>query len=294
MNTMVSNATKSKVLENMPPLLPPEDYNSANRSKTLVICTGSQGESRAASAWLAREGYMGISLKEGDLFLYSSKTIPGNERAVAVILNELAMRDVDVIHDDDRYHVSGHANRPDLLHMQKLVNPRAVIPMHGEFRHLRELSKHSKLNGKQSIIAPNGSMVSIGKKELSIVDDVSTGRRYLDGKIMISASDGIVRARLNMARKGHMSILVNVDTKGRSFEPSWVMLAGLAESDSDGTKIAQAIETDIDSEIAKLSAKSLRSDDAVEEIINKVAKRAANQFYGKKPWVNIFITRYED
>ncbi len=294
MNTMVSTAHKTKVLEDMPPIQAPEDYNSSNRSKTMVICTGSQGESRAASAWLAREGYMGISMQEGDLFLYSSKTIPGNERAVAVVLNELAMRGVDVVHNDDRYHVSGHANRPDLLLMQELVKPRAVIPMHGEFRHLRELYKYSKEAGRQSVIAPNGAMIALDEKGLSSIDEVETGRRYLDGKIMVGAMDGIVRARLDMARKGHLSVLVNVDSQGRSFEPSWVMLAGLAEKDREGTDIAQAIEGDIDAELAKLNHKSLRSDEAVEDVIMRTAKRSANQFYGKKPWINFFITRFDD
>ncbi len=294
MNTMVSTAHKTKVLENMPPIMAPEDYNSSNRSKTLVICTGSQGESRAASAWLARDGYMGIKMQEGDLFLYSSKTIPGNERAVAVVLNELAMRGVDVVHNDDRYHVSGHANRPDLLHMQEIVQPRAVIPMHGEFRHLRELYKYSKEAGRQSIIAPNGAVIALDEKSLSAVDEVETGRRYLDGKIMVGAMDGIVRARLAMARSGHLSVLVNIDARGRSFEPSWVMLAGLAEEDRDGTQISQALEVDIDTELGKLDAKALRNDDTVEEVVQRVAKRSANQFYGKKPWINIFITRYED
>ncbi len=293
MNTMVSTAHKTKVLEDMPPIQAPEDYNSSNRSKTLVICTGSQGESRAASAWLARDGYMGIKMQEDDLFIYSSKTIPGNERAVAVVLNELAMRGVDVVHNDDRYHVSGHANRPDLLHMQKLLQPRAVIPMHGEFRHLRELQKHSKEAGRASIIAPNGVMVGIDPKGLSALDEIETGRRYLDGKIMVGAMDGVVRARLDMARKGHISVLVNIEQNGKSWEPSWVMLAGLAEQDRDGTDIAQSLEMDVDNALSELKASGLRNDDQVEEVVQKTLKRSANQFYGKKPWVNLFITRFD-
>lgn len=293
MDTMVSTAHKTKVLHDMPPILPPEDFNPQNRHRLMVITTGSQGESRAASAWLAKDAYMGIKLQEDDLFLYSSKVIPGNERAVAVILNDLAMKGVNVVHNDDKYHVSGHANQPDLRHMIALVNADKVIPMHGEFRHLRELSKIATQMGKKSVIAPNGAMVEINRDGLAVVGGIETGRRYLDGKILVGAADGIVRSRLHMARSGHASVLVNVETNGQSFEPAWVMLAGLAENDEDGTRISEAIEADIDAELARAGAKTLRNDDALEAMITKKVKASANAFFGKKPWIDVFIARYE-
>lgn len=293
MNNMVGTANKTEVLHDMPPLRPPEEFSNARRDKAMIICTGSQGEPRAASAWLAREGYMGIKLKEGDLFLYSSKTIPGNERAVAGVLNDLALLGVDVVHDDDRYHVSGHANLPDLLRMQELLNPKMVIPMHGEYRHLRELAKVTRAAGREALIAPNGSMVSISGKGLALIGEVEAGRTYLDGKQLIGARDGIVKARLSMARGGHISVLVNVETNGRSHEPSWVVLAGMSEDDGEGTDIAAAIEADIDREVSRLDERSKRSDEAVEKLVNKVVKRACGEFFARKPWVDVLISRYD-
>ncbi len=293
MDNMVSTSHKTKVLQDMPAVMEAEDYDPKDHNKTMVICTGSQGEYRAASGWLSRGGYMGISLKEGDSFLFSSKVIPGNERSVAVILNDLARQGVDVTYNDDRFHVSGHANQPDLMHIQTLTRPKSVIPMHGEYRHLRELKKLSTESGTPSIIAPNGTMVEIGDKGLSVVDDISTGRMFLDGKVMISASDGIVRQRLQMARDGHISVLISVATDGKAVEPSWVMLAGLPEKAIDGTDIASAIEEDIDRDLGKMGAKGLRADDQLEGLVVKLSKRASNGFYGKKPQITVFISRFD-
>ena len=105
----------------------------------MLLVTGSQGERRAASAQLANGKYLGLSLKEGDTFLFSSKTIPGNEHGVIRIMNQLSEKGVDIVDDHDGlYHVSGHANRPDLERMHDIVKPQFLIPMHGEHRHLRE------------------------------------------------------------------------------------------------------------------------------------------------------------
>ena len=108
------------------------------RGSLMLLVTGSQGERRAASAQLSRGKYLGLEMKEGDMFLFSSKTIPGNERGVLQIMNAFSEMGVDVVDDDNgRYHVSGHANQPDILQMHKILKPKMLLPMHGEHRHLR-------------------------------------------------------------------------------------------------------------------------------------------------------------
>ena len=129
------------MLDGFPPVLDPLDADSVPRRNLLVLATGSQGERRAASAQLAQGKYMGFELKPGDTFLFSSKTIPGNEVGVARVLNALSEKGVTVIDDSDgHYHVSGHANRPDLVTLQELVRPQMLVPMHGEHRHLAALA----------------------------------------------------------------------------------------------------------------------------------------------------------
>ncbi|MEG7364425.1 MBL fold metallo-hydrolase RNA specificity domain-containing protein, partial [Pseudomonas citronellolis] len=118
------------------------------RENLMLVVTGSQGERRAASAQLARGKYRGVEVKEGDLFLFSSKTIPGNERGVIRIINQFSEKGVDVVDDSSGlYHVSGHANRPDLERMHDIIKPQMLIPMHGEHRHLRQHARLGEAKG---------------------------------------------------------------------------------------------------------------------------------------------------
>ena len=138
MRRMVEAATEEGILHGFPATVSPEDALNIPRENLMLLVTGSQGERRAASAQLAQGSYLGLKLKEGDTFLFSSKTIPGNERGVIRIMNQLSELGVDVVDDaGGKYHVSGHANRPDLERLHQIVKPQILIPMHGEHRHLR-------------------------------------------------------------------------------------------------------------------------------------------------------------
>ena len=139
MRRMVEAALETGVLTDFPRSFPQKMRKTIPRENLMLLVTGSQGERRAASAQLARGKYMGLQMKEGDMFLFSSKTIPGNERGVIRIMNAFSEMGVDVVDDSSGlYHVSGHANRPDLEAMHDLVKPQILVPMHGEHRHLRE------------------------------------------------------------------------------------------------------------------------------------------------------------
>ena len=158
MRRMIDASVDTGVLSDFPSLISPEDALQVPRENLLLLATGSQGERRAATAQLANGKYRGFSLQEGDLFIFSSKTIPGNEKGVSRIINQFSEMGVDVVEDESGlYHVSGHANRPDLKEMHKIIQPQFLIPMHGEHRHLREHSKLASENGFASIVCPNGS-----------------------------------------------------------------------------------------------------------------------------------------
>ncbi|MBU0781863.1 MAG: ribonuclease J, partial [Alphaproteobacteria bacterium] len=136
MNRMVEAAKETGLLTNFPATIGPEDAVNVPRNQLMLLVTGSQGERRAASAQLSQGSYLGLKLKEGDTFLFSSKTIPGNEKGVIRIMNQLSELGVDIVDDDGgKYHVSGHANRPDLETMHQIIKPQFLIPMHGEHRH---------------------------------------------------------------------------------------------------------------------------------------------------------------
>ncbi|MGB1235693.1 MAG: ribonuclease J, partial [Planktomarina sp.] len=162
MQRMVEAAKETGVLHDFPTTVSPEDALSIPRGNLMLLVTGSQGERRAASAQLANGKYRGMVLKDGDTFLFSSKTIPGNERGVIRIINQLSEMGVDVVDDaDGAYHVSGHANRPDLEEMHRVVAPQFLIPMHGEHRHLRAHAKLADAKGLASCVAVNGMMIDL-------------------------------------------------------------------------------------------------------------------------------------
>ncbi|MCL4154719.1 UNVERIFIED_CONTAM: hypothetical protein GTU68_043932, partial [Idotea baltica] len=152
MKRMVEASVETGVLKDFPPTISPEQARDVPRENLLLLVTGSQGERRAASAQLARGKYMGLTMKEGDMFLFSSKTIPGNEKGVIRIINQFSEMGVDVVDDSSgKYHVSGHANRPDLETLHDLIKPQVLIPMHGEHRHLREHAKIADSKGMTGV-----------------------------------------------------------------------------------------------------------------------------------------------
>ena len=161
MRRMIQAGIETGVLDDFPTTVTPEDARDIPRENLMLIVTGSQGERRAASAQLARGKYMGLSMAEGDMFLFSSKTIPGNERGVIRIMNAFSEMGVELVAENDRYHVSGHANRPDLQRVHEIINPEMVIPMHGEHRHLREHAKLAEKGGRPSMVVVNGAVCDL-------------------------------------------------------------------------------------------------------------------------------------
>ena len=212
MRRMIQASVETGVLTDFPPVISPEDARGMPRENVMLLVTGSQGERRAASAQLANGKYNGITLKEGDLFLFSSKTIPGNEKGVIRIINAFSEKGVDVVDDSSgEYHVSGHANRPDLQRLHAIVQPQMVIPMHGEHRHLREHAKLAEAGGTQSAVVVNGMMMDLSGNAPTVAEYIETGRTYLDGTVQIGALDGVVRDRIRMALNGHVIVTLIVD-----------------------------------------------------------------------------------
>ncbi|MDG1069727.1 MAG: ribonuclease J, partial [Sulfitobacter sp.] len=194
MKRMVEASVETGVLKDFPATISPEQARDVPRENLLLLVTGSQGERRAASAQLARGKYMGLQMQEGDMFLFSSKTIPGNERGVIRIINQFSEMGVDVVDDSTgKYHVSGHANRPDIETLHDVLKPQVVIPMHGEHRHLREHVKIANGKGYMGVLAVNGMMIDLSGNKPKVAEYVETGRTYLDGSVQVGALDGVVR-----------------------------------------------------------------------------------------------------
>ncbi|MBY6161103.1 ribonuclease J [Mameliella alba] len=292
MRRMIEAAVETGVLTGFPKVIGPEDVSSLPRENVMLLVTGSQGERRAASAQLARGKYNGIELKEGDLFLFSSKTIPGNERDVIRIMNQLSEKGVDVVDDSmGDYHVSGHANRPDLETVHDVVNPQIVVPMHGEHRHLREHASLASAKGRAGVLAVNGMMIDLSGNEPRVVEYIETGRTYLDGSVQIGALDGIVRDRIRMALNGHVVITVILDEDDEPLGDPWCDLMGLPEQGRSHAPLVDILEEDLSQFMGRAGSKTLTDDDKLEEGLRRVARQTALNEIGKKPEVTVVVSR---
>ncbi len=292
MRRMVEAATEEGILEGFPATISPEDALNIPRENLMLLVTGSQGERRAASAQLAQGKYLGLSLKEGDTFLFSSKTIPGNERGVIRIMNQLSELGVDVVDDaGGKYHVSGHANRPDLERLHQIVKPQILIPMHGEHRHLREHVKVGNAGGLTGIVAVNGMMIDLSGNQPTVTGYVDTGRTYLDGTVQVGAMDGVVRDRIRMALNGHLIVTLIIDENDEPLGDPWVELNGLSEVGSSNAPLVEVVEEDLSQFINRASAKTLRDDVKLEKELRSIARKSAQGEIGKKPEVTVIVSR---
>lgn len=292
MRRMIEASIETGVLKGFPKVIGPEDAVQIPRENVMLLVTGSQGERRAASAQLARGKYNGIELKEGDLFLFSSKTIPGNEREVIRIMNQLSEKGVDVVDDSmGAYHVSGHANRPDLEALQDVVQPQIVVPMHGEHRHLREHARLADQKGRTGVLAVNGMMIELTGNAPRVVEYIETGRTYLDGSVQIGAMDGIVRDRIRMALNGHVVVTVILDEEDAPLGDPWCDLMGLPETGRSRAPLVDVIEEDLSQFLGRAASKTLTDDSKLEEGLRRVVRNTSMKEIGKKPEVTVVVSR---
>lgn len=292
MRRMVEAAVETGVLDSFPPVIGPEDAVQIPRENVMLLVTGSQGERRAASAQLARGKFHGIELQEGDMFLFSSKTIPGNEKGVIGIMNQLSEKGVDVVDDHQgRYHVSGHANRPDLEAMQDVVNPQIVVPMHGEHRHLREHCKLAEAKSRQNVLAVNGMMVDLTGNAPKVVEYIETGRTYLDGSVQIGAMDGVVRDRIRMALNGHLVVTLILDDENEPLGEPWCEISGLPDMGRSRAPLVDVLEQDLSQLIGRSKESTLRDDKRLEDAMIRVAKSTCMAEIGKKPEITVVLSR---
>ena len=292
MRRMIDASVDTGVLSDFPSLISPEDALQVPRENLLLLATGSQGERRAATAQLANGKYRGFSLQEGDLFIFSSKTIPGNEKGVSRIINQFSEMGVDVVEDESGlYHVSGHANRPDLKEMHKIIQPQFLIPMHGEHRHLREHSKLASENGLASIVCPNGNFLNLSSNEPKIFNKIEVGRVFLDGSSKVTSTDGIVRDRIRMAVNGLVVVSVLLDENDDLIGDPWCETKGLPIVTNSNAPLVDCLEEDLSQLIGRIEPDVLLDNEQLEEVVRRGARHTCKSEIGKKPEVSVVISR---
>ena len=208
------------------------------------------------------------------------------------VMNAYSEMGVDVIDDrDGLYHVSGHANRPDLEAVHELMKPKMILPMHGEHRHLREHARLAQARGIASEVATNGTMVRLSGKKPEIVEYIDTGRTYLDGSVLIGAMDGVVRDRIRMALNGHVLVTLIVDEADEPLGEAWVEVMGLPPRGKNGAALDETIEGELAEFLETVPAKVVADDDKLDEALRRIVRQVTMEEIGKRPEVTVVVSR---
>ncbi len=285
MDRVVSVASELGYLDGLPPFLSPEVYDQLPREKVVALLTGSQGEARAAMARVATDSHPDISLAAGDRVIFSSRAIPGNEKAINTIINNLARRGVEVITDHDALvHASGHPRRGELEQMYQWVRPRIVLPVHGEPMHLAGQRDFARKQGVQVILrAEDGEMVRFAPGDAGIVDEVPVGRVYQDGDLLIDAQERTIPERRKLAFAGVVSVAIAISDRGELAGDVSIGSSGLPPATADGEVFDEVIGETVLQLLESLPKARRRDPDAVVNAVEKAVRAEVQRKWGKKP-----------
>lgn len=290
---VVAAARDAGYLADVPPFLTEFDAGYIPRDKVLFICTGSQGEPRAALARIVEDTHPNIALSEGDTVIFSSRIIPGNEASIFDLQNRLAERGIRVITEKDHFvHVSGHPCRDELARMYQWIRPEVAVPVHGEARHLAEHAVLAReLQVPETVVLRNGLMVRLAPGPAEIVDEAPAGRLYLDGEVLIEADEGAVQERRKLAFAGSAFVSLVLDREGKVRGDPQVRLMGLPVEDAHGVAFEDRALDAIDEALERLPPKRRGDDDAVAELLRRAVRGALRREWGKKAQVAVVVTR---
>jgi ribonuclease J len=265
------------------------------QSHVLYLCTGSQGEPRAALSRIASGSHRSVRFKKDDVVIFSSKVIPGNEKSIFALQNALADDGVQIVTEKDRpIHVSGHPNRDELKRMYEWVRPDIAVPVHGERRHLLEHARFAKMVGaSKSMPGRNGEMMRLAPDGPKIVDIVPSGRLYEDGGVIVPSTDDGLRLRRKMAYAGHVGVSVVINQKGKIVSGPEPRIIGFPEG-PDGHELDDLVEAVADAAeeaFEELSQRARRDEDIVEDKIRGRVKRVVRDRTGKRAVVEVHAHR---
>lgn len=283
LDRIIDVAKQSGYLQDFPPLVDWDTAMGLPRGQVLILATGGQGEPRAALARIAEESHP-LELSSGDVVLFSSRQIPGNELSIGVIQNRLAARGIIMVTDrQSMIHVSGHPGRPELAALYEWLRPEILVPVHGEIRHMQEQARFGKENGiPHNVFQANGDIVRLAPGTPGRVAQVHTGRLVLDGDIIVPADGESIVMRRRLAHNGMVMVLL--DARGRP------QVEGLGlPLDEDYAAFVEEAQADIVEALKKLRGKDAGSREAIIEAARLAARRAATRWSGKKPQVKVML-----
>jgi ribonuclease J len=279
------------MLEGLPPLLDQDAYKSVPRDKCVLICTGSQGEARAAIARIARGEHPVIELNAGDRMIFSSWAIPGNEREVIDIQNSLIDKGIEVItRDDGLVHVTGHPRRGELRKLYEWVKPQVLVPVHGEAAHLVAHARLGREAGIPNVCeARNGDMVRLFPDPMTYQAEVRVGELYLDGLVLCTPEESGVKDRRRLSFGGHVVVSLCVNSNGQIVSKPQYVIEGLPETEDES--VSELVEDAVGGVLKSMPPKRRADPDALNSAIFKAVRNEVNAYWGRKPNVSVFVHR---
>jgi ribonuclease J len=295
LHRMTEAAKKAGYLADLPQFVNEQDAGYMPKDKILYLCTGSQGEPRGAMARIARDEHNHVTLAKGDTVIFSSKVIPGNEKTLFALHNQLTVNGVNVITEADEFvHVSGHPARDELRQMYNAVKPKIAVPVHGEARHLAEHCELAKeLGVDQAIRIKNGDLLKLAPGKAEIIAKVPSGRFAVDAGGLTALDSDFLTARRRMVFNGAANALIIVNEKGQITEDPQFRLKGVVETGNYPT-----IFSDLKSFVVKkhyeLTKREQCDDDAVEKQAQQAIRRFFRKLAGRRPLTDVYVVRIEE
>ena len=292
MHRIYKAAKECGYLKNIINPIDSRDAKKISREKIVYLCTGSQGEPMGAMMRIASYVHPDVLIEKGDSVIFSSKIIPGNERKLYKLHNQLVRDGIEVISEEsDFVHVSGHPNREDLNDMYDWVRPKAVIPVHGEHRHMKE---HINFAKEKQIPYPikveNGDIVKIypGKKP-EIYDKAPSGRLYVDGSVSVEEDSKSIKERKNISSNGYMEVTILVTPKGNIHKRPIISFKGLPVIKEE--EFIYGLEEEIEKTSKTFSLNNKKQEQNLIDALKISCRKYSKEKTGKKPFTNINIVQ---
>ncbi len=287
--TIEAVARECGYLAGVPAFAGEDDVADIDDDRVLILATGSQGEPRSALARIALDQHPRLELGEGDTVVFSSRVIPGNERAIGTMQDNLVRRGVRLMTDTDhRIHVSGHPTRDDLRRLYRLVKPSVAVPVHGEWRHLAAHAEIAQEFGARPVLLEDGDIVNLAPGTVEVVDSAPVGRLVVDGNRLLPLAGGVMAARRRMLFNGAAVASLAVDGTGRLRGQPQVSVPGLFDSDEAENG---RLSGEFAAAVMELPASVRRDDALLTEAARAALRRVLGKRLAKRPLVAVHVLR---
>ena len=272
--------------------LDPRDTKNISREKIIYLCTGSQGEPMGAMNRISNYIHPDVNIEAGDTVIFSSKIIPGNEKKLYKLHNQLVRDGIEVISEENEFvHVSGHPNRDELKEMYEWIKPRSIIPVHGEQRHMLEhIDFAKKMKIPYPIKVENGDIVRFSKDTTpEVFDKAPYGKIYLDGNIGVEEEAKSIKERKNLSANGFLNVVIIINSRQNTHEPAIINQKGLPIKDLEQFNFT--MQDQINKSLKTSSLNNIKQEENIVETLKILCRRHTKEITGKKPLTNINLVR---